>query len=120
MLVLLEHELLCRQSTSGWWGASPASSTAGAAEPGPLQHSSTLCTAAGCEAVSAWPAVGREILGGLQSRYNTAPNKMKYLGRLGESGTREMGDLVEGRGSWPNKMKDFEEERSVQVILMPL
>ena len=56
----------------------------------------------------------------LESHYNIVPNKMKALGRSRVAGTREMGDLGEGRGVWPTERKAFEEERCVQVILMPL
>ena len=75
---------------------------------------------ADCEVTSAWLAVGRQSLGGLESHYKASLLKMKDLGRSGKSGTRDMGDLGEGRGVCPTEMKDFIEETRVQVIFMPL
>ena len=67
---------------------------------------------AGCEVTSDWPAVWRQILGGLESHYNPAcPQQDEEFGEDKVAGTREMGNLVEGRGVWPTEMKDFEEER---------
>jgi len=75
--------------------------------------------------VSPWMMTVRSLLTGQQQGDRSlddlkAPNKVKDLGKSKVAGTREMGDLGEGRGVWPTEMKDFEEERCVQVNLVPL